>query len=500
MVRAALLLALLILFAGCAQAPHPASQSETADPSTASPTPTLTPAKTPSPTPTSATTTPEPAPTDDRTLGVENGYSYNATLGWVNATDGLNETELRAVVSRSMARVEHLRRLEFDFDVPVEVISRGTFREQYTQWNVSPTLRRFDNGKYEALFLVGEDTDSVEAQRRNFQSAVLGFYDSEADRIIIVSNRDNVAISEPVLGHELVHALQYHHFDAGRFDRSTLDRSNAISGLLEGDARNLDQQYSAECRSNWTCVQPQAAFGGGGGGISHFGLYYLTYFPYSDGPLFVDHFHDRGGWAAVNGLYAHPPKSAEQITIPSKYRNDSPANVFVLDRSSDAWSRVRPANRSPYGTVGQAGIAAMFANPTFDGRPGLIVSSNDLLNRDGDRLRGVDPFEYGFDYADGWAGDTLWIHRNRTGELGYVWRIYWDSDGDAREFASGYRDLLKHWGAVPVDNRTDTWRIPENESAFADAFSIRVSEHRVTIVNAPTVDQLAGVHRLPDGR
>ncbi len=496
MVRAALLIALLILIAGCAQAPQGEGPTPTVEPATA----TRTPVDTPTPRPTTAATpTTDPIPTAAGTLGVENGRSYRDPLLWVNATDGLNDTELRAVVSRSMARVEHLRRLEFDFDVPVEVISRQTFREKYTRWNVSPALRRFDNGKYEALFLVGEDADAVEEQRRNFQSAVVGFYDAEADRITIVSNRDSVAISEAVLAHELVHALQYHRFDAERFDRSTLDRSNAISGLLEGDARHLDRRYSTECRSNWSCVQPRAAFGGGGG-ISHFGLYYLTYFPYSDGPLFVDHFHERRGWEGVNDLYAHPPESAEQITNPTRYRNDSPTNVFVLDRSSDGWRRVRPANRSPSGTVGQAGIAAMFANPTFDGRPGLIVSSNDLLNRDGDRLRGVNPFEYGFGYADGWEGDTLWIHRNRTDELGYVWRIYWESDGEAQEFMKGYRELLKHWGAIPVDNRTGIWRIPENESAFADAFAIRVSEHRVTIVNAPTVDQLGAVHRLAGDR
>lgn len=491
--HAVLIITLLTVVAGCAQAP------QTQPSPTETPTPTEPPPTAPHPSPTTAEpTTVATGPTPEPTgiLGVEDGIAHSDPLPWVNATDGLNRSELRAVVSRSMARVEHLRRIEFDFDVPVEVISRTAFRAEYLDDAVDTERRTFDNGKFEALFLVGETEDSIAAQRSNLGSAVLGFYDSRDGRIVIVSNRENVAISEPVLGHELVHALQYHVFNASRYGRSTMDESNAISALLEGDARHLDRQYGEMCRANWSCVQPRAAFGtgSGGGGIPHFGLYYLRYFPYSDGPVFIDRFRRTGGLERVNALYADPPASAEQVITPAKYGNDSPTPVYVLDRSSVEWSRVRPTNRTPHGTVGQVGIAAMFAWPTFHSRAGLIVSSGDLINRDGDRLRGVDPFEYGFAFAQGWDGDTLWIHRNESGDLGYVWRIVWDSPDDAREFAVGYRQLLEHWGAERVEGRTDTWRIPENESTFSDAFALRVEHNRITIVNGPTVDQLDGIH------
>lgn len=491
-VAVAVLLTILVVLAGCSQTPQ--SESPTVStPTDTTPRPTATEAP-----PATGPTPPTPTPTisTEATLGEEDGITHSDSLGWVNATDGLNDTELEAVVSRSIARVEYLREREFDFKVPVTIISRQTFTEEYTNESVSPTLRTFDNGKFEAMFLVGESEDSVEVQRRTLRSAVLGFYDSETDRIVIVSNGDSVTIAEPVLGHELVHALQYQRFNASRFDRTTLDRSNAISSLLEGDARHLDRRYSQQCRTNWSCIRPEASFGSqsGGGGIPHFGLYYLRYFPYSDGPVFIKHFYDRGGWDRVDRLYQEPPESAEQVIAPSKYRNDTPSSAFVLDRSTDEWVRVRPANRSPAGTVGQAGIAAMFAYPTFHSRSGLVMSSSDLLNRDDDRLQSVDPFEYGFDYAHGWDGDTLWIHRNRSGDLGYVWRLVWDSSADAREFASGYRILLEHWGAEPVEGRNNTWRIPENESAFADAFAIHTDRNRVTIVNAPTVAQVEKVH------
>ncbi|WP_237560395.1 hypothetical protein [Halolamina rubra] len=69
---------------------------------------------------------PSPTPGEDR-LGWEDGYAATDSVA-VDASDGLNESELDAVVARTMARVELIRGLEFEETVPVEVISREEFR------------------------------------------------------------------------------------------------------------------------------------------------------------------------------------------------------------------------------------------------------------------------------------------------------------------------------------------------------------------------------------
>jgi hypothetical protein len=86
----------------------------------------------------------------------------------------------------------------------------------------------------------------------------------------------------------------------------------------------------------------------------------------------------------------------------------------------------------------------------------------------------------------------LRVDLSDDGETAYTWRIAWDSQRDAKQFAETYRNLLQYWGAEQRDN--GVWRIPEGESEFADAFRVTVSGDTVTIVNAPTVDQLGDVH------
>jgi hypothetical protein len=84
---------------------------------------------------------------------------------------------------------------------------------------------------------------------------------------------------------------------------------------------------------------------------------------------------------------------------------------------------------------------------------------------------------------------VLGFYRNETGQLGYVWRLTWDSPQDAREFIDGYLQVLDYWGGEQVD--PETYRIPAG--GFEDAFHVSVDGRNVTIVNAPTVGQLNDV-------
>jgi len=431
---------------------------------------------------------------DGDVLGWEGGYWYNESLP-VTAGDGLNETERELVVNRSMARVEHLRGIEFEESVPVEVISRATYREEYAgSGNTSDALRTFDDAKFEALFLVGEDRDAIDVQRSNRGSNVLGFYSPSADRIVVVSPTDTPQIRETTLGHELVHALQFRQLGAG-YDSPTRDRANANSGLVEGDARFVDHQYGDRCDADWACV---TASGGGGGGDLHLGVYLLKYFPYSDGPGFVEHFYDDGGWAAVGDRYGDPPASSEQVAQPEKYGVDEPADPTLRDRSSSEWRRVSVDGRAPYAEVGVGGLTAMLAYPAYDdSRQGAVLSPQAFLNYRDSQVDSRDPFDYATTPVEGWDGERMWVYEHDDGDLGYTWRIAWDSARDATEFADSYRDLLRYWVGERVDGQPGVWRIPEGESPFADAFRLTVDGDRVTVVNAPGTDELDDVHASP---
>ena len=113
------------------------------------------------------------SPTGGDAIGYENGYWYDDPVS-VTTADGLNETEREAVVARTMARVERIRDREFEQTVPVSVVSRAEYRNT-TGGETGESLRRFDNAKFEALFFVGEDRDSIAVQQSNRGESVLGY-------------------------------------------------------------------------------------------------------------------------------------------------------------------------------------------------------------------------------------------------------------------------------------------------------------------------------------
>ncbi|NIS35186.1 MAG: hypothetical protein GWN07_31335, partial [Actinobacteria bacterium] len=244
-----------------------------------------------------------PADPEEDVLGWEAGYWHNESID-VNQSDGLNQTELNITVARAMARVELIRGLEFEQPVPVQIETRESFVAERANRSTDPDLRRFDNVKFEALFLVGEDTDSIDVQNQNAGSAVLGFYSPSRDAIVVISESGTeLQLDELTLAHELVHALQDQHFNLSRYNARTRDGANAESGLIEGDASLVEFRYERRCGAggawNGTCLS-QSGGGGGGGELANIGTYLVKFQPYSDGPSFVQSLYSAGGWAAVN--------------------------------------------------------------------------------------------------------------------------------------------------------------------------------------------------------
>ncbi|WP_336336615.1 Hvo_1808 family surface protein [Haloarcula brevis] len=427
------------------------------------------------------------APGTDR-LGYENGYWYNESLS-VTTEDGLNETEQEAVVARTMARVERLRGLEFEETVPVSVVSRAEYRND-TGGEVGESLRQFDNAKFEALFFVGEDRDSIAVQRSNRGESVLGYYSSQRGEIVVVSDSETPTISRGTLAHELVHALQDQQFGLGS-DARTRDQVQGRNGLVEGDAVAVTQAYTARCGEAWECIdRPDAA----SGGDRHFGINFMQYFPYSDGPGLIADLRERGGWRTVDDAYDEYPDGAVEVTYPGRYPEWEPASVSLADRSGDDWERVRPSNdrdRPDYAVVGPSAIAGSMAYTIADDyNESSVVRTGDVINYEDGSLDADGPYNYDLPATDGWQGGRMHVYDNGA-ETAYVWKTAWASEADAREFADAWERVIAHWGG----SRTAAghWVIEEG-SPYADAVAVRVDGDTVTVVNAPTAADLEAVH------
>jgi len=465
-------------------------------------TPTEQPTATPTETPDDGQEAVHPPDPDEDVLGWEEGRWYNETIA-VDRSNGLNDTELDAVVHRSMARVEVVRQLEFENAVPVEVISREAFKANYTgTQNYTLADRLHQNVKWEAMLMVNETTDAIGVQQQNQGATVGGFYSPSEERIVIVSeNTTSPKMNEITLSQELFHALQDQLFNLSSFDYSTQESHNAADGVVEGDANLVDQKYEERCTGEWDCLMPQPSNGGGSGSADiHFGMYLVTFQPYSDGPPFVQGIYNEGGWEAVNDLYENPPQSTEQVIHPEKYGEDEPTVPEIEHSPSNGWHVLDMGNDSiDYAVFGEAGLSTMLFYPFYDsGRTQTpVLGLQDFFNFTASgQLSSTDPLNYGNEYTSGWDGDKLvpYVKGEPTNDSprGYVWKMHWDSERDATEFLDGYTKLLTYYGGEQVEG--DVWKIPDDRE-FADAFWIHQDGDTVIIVNAPNQDALDDVHK-----
>lgn len=471
------LLLLMVVLAGCGSLPTLGTDSS--------------PSETPPGQPVDGTLT-APGASDDPEIGRQNGYAHDAVLA-IDESDGLNESEREAVVSRAMARVELVRGAAFERDVSVTIRSRSEFKQEQETENTSDAFRTFDNAKFEAMFLVGEETDSLVSQSTSRGDSILGYYSHEEDSIVIVSDSETPTLDgERTLAHELTHALQDQQHNLSSYDKTTRDEYNAANGLIEGEANLVQQRYMSLCSAEWDCLS-RSDSGGSTSQPDNWGIYLLDYFPYAEGLEFVTINQRQDGWERVDELFTEPPTSAEQVIYPEKYGTDQPTNVTLADRQRNGWERVRldpagrGATRPDHAVLGQSGLTAMFAQTGFDSyNQSEVVSPETVMNSQNDDSS--NPLDYGLPATTGWDGDRLHAYE-KNGETGYVWKLQWDSPQNATQFVATYRELLGHWGATQINE--NTWVI--EDGPFADAFSVRVTDSTVVVVNAPTTEDLDDV-------
>jgi outer membrane protein assembly factor BamB len=434
----------------------------------------------------------DPDPASDR-LGWENGVWANATLS-VDQAGGIDQTELEAVVARTMARVESIRGLEFDRTPPVRVlltdeqqsaVAGGLFEDG----TFGQTERTLLNAQYEALFLINESRDAVES-RRALSGAVNGYYRPATGNVTMVSPNSTVRqVREAILAQELFHAQQDTQFDLP--DVETIEERNTRNSYVEGDANYVQTLYEQRCGSDWsgTCYRPDRTSIPDISDVND-GMEKLFRQPYESGYQFVSDRHQQLGWGAVDSLYENPPASTEQVIHPESDGEDEPTELRVTDRSTDAWQPLTVDGERVTGSVGEPGLYVSLLSPAFSSfRGGDIIP---IENHQRDDPEGA-TYRYDHPTTAGWDGDRLVPYVATAGNAtGYVSETAWDTPADAREFHGAYRKLLAYHGADRVPGLANTYRVPES-SGFADAFYLNRTGGRLRIVNAPSVDGLSAV-------
>jgi hypothetical protein len=353
-----------------------------------------------------------------------------ATDALFNETSSLRELPIRRPVrSRTLSRGEIERKVIAAFDRQMK-----------------PDQARASELAMQKLGLLPADFDL-----RTFQIAMLteqlaGLYDPEA-REFYLADWIDITAQQPVIVHELTHALQDQHFDLRRLSRwpdGDGDARFAVHSLVEGDATVAMSHYlvrnpeAAAAFMRWVQDTPKMPVLEGAPRALRDSLL----FPFNQGSQFAAALYARGGWKAVSAAYERLPQSTEQILHVEKYdAREAPVAVTLPDVASllgTGWKRL---------------------HSDVSGEWSYYVLLDQFLASPGESRRA----------AAGWGGDRLDIYRGPDGSL-VSQRTVWDTQDDAREFLDAYttRTLLRYPGATAETGATDRrfWRTGEGGVAI----------------------------------
>lgn len=383
------------------------------------------------------------------------------------------------------------------------VMSRLLRREQVGEWMERDMRRDLPEEEAVAMMavmaefgVVPEGTDLYAIMAKFLQSGVAAFYKPQTNTFYLIDG--NVGASNnPVVFHELVHAVEDQHFaldDMLRTDEENSDTFWAVKALVEGSADFFQEKYheafpedvaamNAAMQGNVELMQQQMQMMQE---VPAFLIAGMGLFPYKNGSAFLrarglDKVSIAEASDAVGALFADPPISTEQILHPERFTVDgrrdyphvvtAPAIDGVL---GEGWEEVG------IDSMGELMAGMMLMH--------LAQPNNAMV------LMGVmDPRTQGVRLAgpvgkavDGWDGDRYTSYRHaETGEVVIVWTSMWDSAEDAQEFAATYGRILgrKITGKRPNLDVNDagidlTFEDPANE----ETATIRQSHRRVVVV------------------
>ena len=314
------------------------------------------------------------------------------------------------------ADVQQLRGLPAADIGPPDVISRAELADLLvTELDATWTDEQLaaDNLTLRALGLLTAGQDLRALTQQLYEGQVLGFYDFEEKRMVVVSDSGLDAEAKVTYAHEYTHALQDAAFDTGAAHDAVADEDDAALALLaleEGDATWVMFQWAfshldaAEMAELGATPLPDMT------GIPAWMVSQLE-FPYLTGAQWIAQLWSSGGWDAVDAVYDDPPASTEQVLHPEKYAaGEQPNEVTPLDLATalgTGWDEVDPT------TVGEAMTSIWLEH--------LGVGTADATAA-----------------AAGWGGDEAAVASGPDDAWALAWTLSWDTAADADEFAETY--------------------------------------------------------------
>ncbi len=253
------------------------------------------------------------------------------------------------------------------------------------------------------------------------------FYDYNKKKLFITET-DSTESQQPVLAHELAHALADQNYNLAKFirqGRKNDDGATARLAVMEGQAtwlmsEFLAQQNGQSLKSNPELVNMMAKMSDSSGGqypvFQNEPLYLRAtlVFPYNQGMLFQNAVTQREGKQSFGEVFTHPPLSTQQVMQPAAY--------FAKTRPSDPKLPEVKLTHSYKGLVG--GVLGELEHHI------LIEQSNSAALAD--------------EIAPHWRGCNFeLVEDKKAARVVLFYAVEWDDEEAARKYFTAYRVAMQ---------------------------------------------------------
>jgi hypothetical protein len=356
-------------------------------------------------------------PTSSPTVSATPAPSTPAPSGDANA----------AIYAEIQAQVTEMRGLAPKRPVTPTLLSReelGDLLRTSIEEDAPPELLAAYERLYRGMGLMAQEESLATVYGDLLESQVGGLYVPADESLYVVSEEGALGPIERVLfAHEFTHALQDQHFDLGAMQEGLVDQTDrqlARQALIEGDAYVLNTRWMLDHLSaaELTEIIAQASDPELLAALDDIPpiVQSAVLFAATQGTQWILGIQARGGWEAVNAIWARPPESTEQILHPDTYEtNEPPIEVAVPD---DLAARLG------------AGWSVILEDTFGEHQLGVWLSGEDAPNG----IAATLPAEAAL-AASGWGGDRVAVLAGPDEATAIVLMTEWDTAADAGEFA-----------------------------------------------------------------
>jgi hypothetical protein len=350
--------------------------------------------------------------------------------------------EICGLANRIVLDLTQISGMKLRHPVPCDSITKekiNAFLKERMKDAASPEEIRAEELTLKKFGFVPPDFDLAKSTVDLLTEQAAAFYDYHKKKLFITDSTPSDT-QEPVLAHELSHALADQNFNLARFirqGRKSDDGSTARLAVMEGQATWLMSEYLARKNGRSLKDSPglaasMSSLGEGAGGdfpvYDNAPLYMrLTLvFPYTTGMLFQNAVCERDGQEGFAEVFRRAPVSTQQVIHPEDYfSNVKPTQPELPDAHLP-----RGYKSLAGGELGELDHAVLLEQ--FLGK------------------------QQAAEIAPHWRGCNFELRENKkAGRVVLLYAAEWDSEESARRYFAAYREVLeKKWKKMSVASET----------------------------------------------